>query len=74
MLMKTWNARDETKEALETLLAKKYKDIDAEYKMLRKVSSIDDAKKIVDEIWQAKSFVNSIEIELMRREFYNGAP
>lgn len=72
MLMKSWNARDETKEALETLLEKKYKEIDAEYKILRKVSSIDDAKKLVDEIWLAKSFANSIETELMRRGFYNG--
>lgn len=72
MLHKTWNARDETKEALETLLTKKYKDIEAEYKMLRKVSSIDDAKKLVDEIWQMKSFANAIEMELMRREIYNG--
>lgn len=72
MLMKTWSARDETKEALKTLLTKKYKDVDAGYKMLRKVSSIDDAKKLVDEIWLAKSFANSIELELMRREFNNG--
>lgn len=40
--------------------------------MLRKVSDIEDAKMLVDEIWQIKSFANSIELELMRREYNNG--
>ena len=73
MMIKTWNARDQTKEALEALLERKYKEIDGEYKMLKKVSNIEDAKKMLDEIWQMKSFANSIEIELMRREYNNGA-
>lgn len=70
--MKTWNVRDQTKEALEELLTRKYKEIDGSYKMLRKMSNIEDAKKLVDEIWQMKSFANAIEIELMRREYKNG--
>lgn len=69
---KTWNVRDQTKEALETLLEKKYKEIDGEYKMLRKVAKIEDAKKMLDEIWQMKNFANSIELELLRREYRNG--
>ena len=69
---KTWNVRDQTKEALEELLNRKYKEIDGEYKMLRKVSNIEDAKKLVDEIWQMKSFANAIETELIRREYNNG--
>ena len=69
---KTWNVRDETKEALEELLARKYREIDGNYKMLRKVSNIEDAKKLVDEIWQMKNFTNAIELELMRREYTNG--
>lgn len=69
---KTWNVRDQTKEALEILLTRKYKEIDSEYKMLRKVSNIQDAKKLLDEIWQMKSFANAIEMELMRREYSNG--
>lgn len=69
---KTWNIRDQTKEALEELLARKYKEIDSEYKILRKVSNIEDAKKLLDEIWQMKSFANAIEMELMRREYSNG--
>lgn len=71
--MRTWNARDQTKEALETLLERKYKEIDGEYKMLRKVADIEDAKKLLDEIWQMKSFANTVEMELIRREYSNGA-
>lgn len=70
---KEWNVRDQTKEALEELLTRKYKEIDGEYKMLRKISNIEDAKKILDEIWQMKSFANAIEMELIRREYNNGA-
>lgn len=70
--MKAWNVRDQTKEALEELLKKKYKEIDDNYKMLRKVSKIEDAKKLIDEIWQMKSFANAIELDLMRREYNNG--
>lgn len=69
---KTWNVRDQTKEAIEELLERKYKEIDGNYKMLRKVSNIEDAKRLVDEIWQMKSFAKAIELELMRREFNNG--
>ena len=70
--MKSWNVRDQTREALGELLTRKYKEIDEEYKMLRKVSNIEDAKKLIDEIWQMKKFANAIEIELMRREYNNG--
>ena len=72
MTRTTWNARDTPKAALEELLKRKYKEIDNEYKMLKKVSNIEDAKRLIDEIWQMKDFANSIEIELMRREFKNG--
>lgn len=71
MTHKTWNVRDQTKEALEELLTRKYKEIDGEYKMLRK-ANIQDAKKLLDEIWQMKSFANAIEMELIRREYNNG--
>lgn len=70
--MKSWNVRDQTKEALQELLEKKYKEIDSNYKMLKKVSNVEDAKKLVDEIWQMKSFANTIELELMRKEYNNG--
>ena len=61
-----------TKEALEILLERKYKEIDSNYKILKKVSNIEDAKRLVDEIWQIKSFVNAIEMELIRRECNDG--
>nr|DAI37029.1 MAG TPA: hypothetical protein [Microviridae sp.] len=72
MMRTTWNARDAPRAALEELLIRKYKEIDNEYKMLRKVEKKEDAKKLIDEIWQMKDFANSIEIELMRRKFKNG--
>ena len=69
---KTWNVRDQGKEALEEQLKRKYKEIDGDYKILKKISNINDAKKLLDEIWQMKSFANAIEMELMRREYSNG--
>lgn len=72
MVRKSWNVRDQTKETLEELLTRKYKEINDNYKMLKKVSNIEDAKRLVDEVWQMKSFVNDIELELMRREYNNG--
>lgn len=71
-MYKTWNVRDQTKEALEELLTRKYKEIDGEFKILRKISNIEDAKKLLDEIWQMKSFANEIEMELIRREYNDG--
>lgn len=72
MMNKTWNIRDQPRETLERQLTKKYKEIDSNYRMLRKVSNIEDAKKLIDEIWQMKSFAKKIELELMRREYTNG--
>lgn len=69
---KAWNIRDQTEESLKRLLEKKYKEINAEYKILRKLSDLEDAKIMLEEIWQTKSFANDIELELMRREYNNG--
>ena len=57
---------------MEELLTRKYKEIDGNYKMLKKVTNIEDAKKLVDEIWRIKSFVKAIEMELTRREYNDG--
>ena len=38
--MKAWNARDQTKEALEELLTRKYKEIDGNYKMLKECQTL----------------------------------
>lgn len=73
MINKTWNVRDQTEEELKRLLEKKYREIEADYKWLKKVAKKEDAKKIIDEIWQMKNFANTIELELMRREYNNGA-
>lgn len=72
MIAKSWNIRDQTEKDLTELLEKKYKEIENNYKLLRKISDIETAKKMIDEIWQCKSFVNAIELELIRRGFYNG--
>lgn len=71
-LKKSWNVRDQTEDELRSILEKKYKEINAQYKLLRKIADIETAKKMLDEIWHLKSFVNAIELELIRREYYNG--
>lgn len=70
---KAWNIRDQPTEALKELLIRKLKEIDDNYKMLKKVSNIEDAKKLVDEMWQIRSFANEIDLELIRREYNDGA-
>lgn len=73
MIAKSWNVRDQTEKDLTELLKKKYAEIESDYKLLRKISDIETAKKMIDEIWQCKSFANAIELELTKRGFYNGA-
>ena len=72
MIAKSWNVRDQTEKDLTELLEKKYKEIENDYKLLRKISEIETAKKMIDEIWQCKNFAKAIELELTRRGFYNG--
>lgn len=72
MMTKSWNVRDQTEKDLTEILEKKYKEIENDYKLLRKISEIETAKKMIDEIWQCKSFAKTIELELIRRGFYNG--
>lgn len=60
MIAKTWNVRDQTEKALKALLEKQYKDIEQSYKLLKKVSDITDAKKLVDQIWSKKNFVTKL--------------
>lgn len=71
-LHKSWNIRDQTEEELRNILEKKYKEINAQYKLLRKIADKETAKKMLDEIWHLKSFAKAIELELIRRGFYNG--
>lgn len=72
MIAKSWNVRDQTEKDLQMLLEKKYKEIENDYRLLRKISDIEAAKKMIEEIWQCKSFANAIELELIKRGFYNG--
>ena len=72
MIAETWNIRDQTEEDLAKLLEKKDKEIENDYKLLKKINEMETAKKMIDEIWQCKSFANAIELELIRRGFYNG--
>lgn len=72
--MKAWRVRDQPEETLKQLLEKKYKEIDAGYKILRKISNIEDAKAMMEEIWRTKKFANEIEMELIRREYTNETP
>ena len=65
---KTWNVRDQTEEALRQEAERLYKQIGAGYKMIKKVSNLEDAKKIIDRIWIMKKWANDIELELLRRE------
>lgn len=72
-MMKTWNVRDQPDKALEELLLKKYSEIDKSYKLLKKLSTIEDAKKMVEEIYHTKAFCTELEIELYKRRLNNEA-
>lgn len=71
MLNKTWNVRDQTEETLRTEAERLYKQIEAEYKMVKKVSKLEDAERIINQIWNMKKWANDIELELLRREYTN---
>lgn len=72
-MVKTWNIRDQTDKALEELLLKKYSEIDKSYKLLKKLSTVEDAKKMVEEIYHTKAFCTELEIELYKRRLDNEA-
>lgn len=73
MVNKTWNVRDQTEENLRLEAERLYKQIKDGYNMIRKVSSAEDAKKLIDRIWIMKKWANDIELELLRREYTNEA-
>lgn len=72
-MRKTWNVRDQTEETLRLEAEKLYKEIEAGYKMMKKVSNVEDAKKIIDRIWIMKAWANDVQLELIRREYNNEA-
>lgn len=67
-MRKTWNVRDQTEEDLRLEAERLYKQTEAGFKMIKKVSSSEDAKKIIDRIWVMKKWANDIELELLKRE------
>lgn len=69
MLHKTWNVRDQTEKELRDEADRLYKRIETSYKMLKKVSKIEDAKELIDRIWIMKAWANDIQLELIRREY-----
>ena len=71
MLHKTWNIRDQTEKELRFEADKLYLEIETGYKMLKKLSNIEDAKKTIDRIWIMKSWAKNIELELIQREHNN---
>ena len=71
MLHKTWNVRDQTEKDLRLEADKLYREIEASYKMIKKISDKEEAKKIIDRIWIMKSWANDIQLELIRREYTN---
>lgn len=73
MLHKTWNVRDQTEKDLRLEADRLYREIETGYKMLKKLSNIEDAKKIIDRIWIMKAWANDIQLELIRREYNNEA-
>lgn len=73
MLHKTWNVRDQTEKDLRLEADKLYRQIEAGYKMLKKLSNIEDAKEMIDRIWIMKAWANDIQLELIRREYTNEA-
>ena len=72
-MQKTWNVRDQTEESLRLEAERLYKKIEAGFKMIKEVSSSEDAKKIIDRIWIMKKWANDIELELLRREYEHEA-
>lgn len=73
MMNKTWNVRDQTEENLRLEAERLYKQIEAGYKMIKKVSKLEDAKKLIDRIWIMKKWADDIQMELIRREYTNEA-
>lgn len=73
MLQKTWNIRDQTEKDLRIEADRLYREIENGYKLIKRVSDIEDAKKIMDSIWVKKKLANNVQLELIRREYNNEA-
>lgn len=70
--MRKWNIRDQTEEALRTKVESLYEEIEKSYKLLKKLSKLEDAQAMIGNIWAMKTLANNIQLELLRREYNNG--
>jgi hypothetical protein len=70
--MKCWNVRDQTTEALENLLKRKYAEIKSDVKATTMAATIEEAKYYIEAKFRAKNFANEIEMELLRRRMNDG--
>lgn len=70
--MKCWNVRDQTTEALENLLKRKYTEIKNDAKAVNMAATIEEAKYYIEAKFRAKRFANDIEMELIRRRTNDG--
>ena len=70
--MKSWNVRDQTERGLREKEESIYKEIEKSFKLLKKMSNVEDAKRMIENIWTMKKWANDIQMELMRREYNNG--
>lgn len=70
--MKCWNVRDQTTEALENLLKRKYTEIKNDAKAVNMAATIEEAKYYIEAKFRAKKFANDIEMELIRRRTNDG--
>ncbi len=67
---KTWNVRDQPDSWIEHRREDLYREIDKNYRLLRKAAKIEDAEKLLQIIYRKKGEASEIEIELMRRRAY----
>lgn len=65
--MRCWNIRDQTSEALENLLKRKYTEIKSDAKAATTAATIEEAKYYIEAKFRAKAFANDIEMELFKR-------
>ena len=70
---KSWNVRDQTEEALRLKAESLYTEIEKSFKLLKKMSKLEDAQKMINYIWGLKTWANDIQLELLRREYNNGS-
>lgn len=70
--MKCWKIRDQTTEVLESLLKRKYTEIEKDAKAATMAATIEEAKYYIEAKFRAKSFANDIERELLRRRMNDG--